>query len=58
MDTSEILKSDDPDKINEFIIESLLRAANKAIPIKTNNQNSCIRLQKYLMNLINKRRSI
>ena len=58
IDTNEILLSNDSDEINNFITESLLKAANKAIPVKLNNQQSCIRLPKHVMNLIHMRRKI
>jgi exonuclease III len=58
IDTSAILKSQNANEINEFLVASMKQAAGKAIPVKSNNLKTSTRLPKYIMDLINTRRKM
>jgi hypothetical protein len=40
IDTSAIIKSNNANEINEFLTKSMINAAKRAIPVKTNNLKS------------------
>jgi hypothetical protein len=58
IDTSAIIRSNNANEINEFLTKSMINAAKRAIPVKTNNLKSNKRLPKYIMDLINTRRKL
>jgi hypothetical protein len=58
IDTSKIMKSNNSNEINEFLIQSIKQAAGRSIPFKNNNLKNNTRLPRYILDLINTRRKI
>ena len=56
IDINNALLLEDPNKINEFIVNNIHDAINKAIPLKNPNKTLKIKLPKYLVKLIKHKR--